>query len=447
MKKVLIIDDEQNILFSLKTFLEIKGYSVITADSVEKGKACFLSLHPDAVILDVYLSGESGLDLLPLFREKENSIPVIMISGHSSIQTAVQAIKEGAFDFLEKPIDTEKLEIALQNGLNMKDLRNKVEALKNSWVQEHFYIGSTERMQQAASTIKKAGPTEATVLIRGANGVGKEPAAYYVYLNSPRFHSPFITVNCAAIPGELFESQLFGHKKGAFTGAVSDFPGYFQQADTGTLFLDEIAEVPLPLQAKLLRAIEYKQVQGPGMRSQKKVDVRIIAATNRDLEKEVANGCFREDLFFRLNQIPVYIPALDERREDIPEFVRRFAKEAQQRHSITAKEFTASAIQLLCSLEYKGNIRELRNIVERLVILSGDTITKEDVQMLSPGSASKERALFAPKPLKQARADFEREYIQRNLAANQGSVKATAQSIGMLPNNLSRRMKELEVLE
>jgi two-component system nitrogen regulation response regulator NtrX len=449
MPKVLIVDDEENILLSLGTALELKGYVVAAASSFREGQECFLKDKPDIVILDVFLKGSDGLVLYREFIKTDPDVPIIMISGHADVEMAVRAIKEGAYDFVEKPIDIEKLGITIEHALDQRGLSREVGHLKEKWIEEHFFIGSSPIMQAAARTAEKAAPSNLTVLITGENGVGKEPMAYYIYLHSRRVGMPYIVINCAAIPAELFESELFGHKKGSFTGAVSDRPGFFAKADGGTLVLDEIAEIPGYLQPKILRAIENGEIQGIGCQTLEHVDVRVIAVTNRNLEHEIREGNFREDLFFRLDQVPLFIPPLRERREDIPGLVSFFSKEIQEREELTGRTFSRQAMEYLNRRDYRGNIRELRNLIERFIIFADsgsiDLEMMKSIDSSGGYTSGNENPFLETMSFTRAKEKLMRDYISAQLAKHNNSVKETAEALVMLPNNLSRKMRELGI--
>lgn len=449
MAEILIVDDEINILRSLENFLEFFGHRIYTASTLPEGKKMVNARQFDAAIIDVFLQGDDGVELLDEIKSANRSTVVIVISGHSSLKIAVDAIKRGAYDFLEKPVDTEKLKVSLENGLRQKKLAGQLENMKKQWLRDNFIIGSTKEMAELVGLAEKAGPTDLSVLIQGPNGSGKELISYYVYLNSNKTDTPFITVNCAAVQPELFESTLFGHKKGSFTGAIADHAGYFKSADGGTLFLDEIGEIPLFLQVKLLRAIEYGEIQGIGYDKPVNVNTRIICATNRDLEAEVAAGNFREDLFFRLNQVPLKLPPLSKRREDIPVFIEKFKHDLEEKNGLPGKEWKKEAIDYLVSREYRGNIRELKNLVDRITLLSsGNTINTADIRKLDTVMSEKkqdEEIFSTTLPFCEMKKQLEKKYIERQLEKHDLSIQETAKALGMLANNLSRKISELGI--
>ncbi len=387
MAKILVIDDERAIRSTLKEILEFEGYEVVTAENGKSGieKA---AEGIDLIYSDVKMPETDGIELLTAIKndDKLQAIPVVMISGHGNIETAVEAIKLGAFDFIEKPIDLNRLLVTTKNALDNHTLSQKlgekneeIKKLKNL-VQKREMIGKSEAIERVRDIIAKVAPTEARVLITGQNGTGKEVVAHLIHDNSPRSTQPMVEVNCAAIPSELIESELFGHVKGSFTGAVKDRAGKFEQANGGTLFLDEIGDMSLAAQTKVLRALQENEITRVGSDKPVKVNVRVLAATNKDLQTEIAEGRFREDLFHRLNVIPITVPPLDERKEDIPMLVDYFAQQICKEQGWKTKSFAADAVKALQNRTWKGNIRELRNVVERLIILSGDTITAADVQ-------------------------------------------------------------------
>lgn len=388
MAKILIVDDERAIRNTLKEILEFEGYSVETAEdgktALEKaGQTAF-----DLVYSDVKMPEMDGIELLEaLRREGAGDCPVVMISGHGNIETAVEAIKKGAYDFIEKPLDLNRLLVTTKNALENKSLskeigqkNEEIKSLKRQAIQKNQMVGSSMALSRVRDIINKVAPTEARVLITGANGTGKEVVARLIHEGSERAGKPLVEVNCAAIPSELIESELFGHMKGSFTGAVKDRAGKFEQADGGTLFLDEIGDMSLAAQTKVLRALQENEITRVGSDKTIHVNVRVLAATNKDLQAEIAAGNFREDLFHRLNVIPIHVPKLDDRKEDIPELVAYFCEQICGEQRVKVKQFSEEAIQALQARSWPGNIRELRNVVERLIILGGEEITKEDVK-------------------------------------------------------------------
>ena len=384
MAKILIIDDERAIRNTLKDILELEGYSVSVAENGLQGVEMAGKDNYDLIYSDIKMPEMDGLEVL----DKLNGIcPIVMISGHGTIETAVEAIKKGAFDFIEKPLDLNRLLVTTRNALTHKDLNKtigeKTEEIKNlrkKVEKQHRMIGESPAILRVREIIDKVAPTEARVLITGENGTGKEVVARLLHAQSNRAQAPLVEVNCAAIPSELIESELFGHMKGSFTGAVKDRAGKFEQADGGTLFLDEIGDMSLDAQTKVLRALQESEITRVGSDKSIKVNVRVIAATNKDLKKEIERGTFREDLYHRLNVIPIHVPKLEDRREDIPLLVEHFAELICTEQGWKTKAFAPAAVKALQQRSWPGNIRELRNVVERLIILSGEQITENDVQ-------------------------------------------------------------------
>ena len=386
MAKILIIDDERAIRNTLKEVLEFESYAVDVAENGKVGFEAATKNKYDLIYSDVKMPEMDGIEFLDAAEAAGVTCPIIMISGHGDIETAVAAIKKGAWDFVEKPLDLNHLLQMTKNAVENKHLSEQLErkteevsALKRKVAERNQMIGESEAIRRVRAIIDKVAPTEARVMITGENGTGKEVVARLLHEKSARANGPMVEVNCAAIPSELIESELFGHMKGSFTGAVKDRAGKFEQADGGTLFLDEIGDLSLAAQAKVLRALQENEITRVGSDKTTKVNVRVLAATNKDLPAEIAKGLFREDLFHRLNVIPVHVPALHERLEDIPLLVEYFTKQICGEQGIKEKNFDATAIEELQNRPWRGNIRELRNVVERLIILSGDTITATEV--------------------------------------------------------------------
>lgn len=385
MAKILVVDDERAIRSTLKEILEFEGYEVHVAEDGQQGINKALSEDFDLIYSDVKMPSKDGLDLLQELHDKVKA-PIVLISGHGNIETAVEAIKSGAWDFIEKPLDLNRLLVTTKNAIDHQSLKQElgetkeqVSNLRKKVASRNRMIGDSAGCAHIRELINKVAPTDARVLITGDNGTGKEIVAHLIHEQSHRNSKPMVEVNCAAIPSELIESELFGHIKGSFTGAVKDRAGKFEQANGGTLFLDEIGDLSLPAQAKVLRALQENEITRVGADKTIKVDVRVLAATNKDLRKEIEDGNFREDLFHRLNVIPIHVPSLEERKEDIPALVAYFAQQICDEQRIAVKTFTKEAIALLQSRTWRGNIRELRNVVERLIILSGSQITQSDV--------------------------------------------------------------------
>lgn len=402
MPKLLIVDDELSIRRTLREILEFEKYEV---EEAADGMECLVKVKQskyDVVLLDIKMPKMDGMETLERLQLLAPELPVVMISGHANIDTAVDAVKKGAFDFISKPPDLNRLLITLRNAMDKSSLITETKALKRkvsrSKVQQ--IIGESESIQQIKTTITRVAPTDARVLIMGSNGTGKELVARWLHEKSSRNDQPIVEVNCAAIPSELIESELFGHEKGAFTSAVKQRIGKFEQANGGTLFLDEVGDMSLSAQAKVLRALQENRISRVGGDKEIQVDVRVVAATNKDLRKEIDAGRFREDLFHRLAVIIIYVPALNERREDIPMLTKHFINRICKEYGISEKHIAAEALERLQEINWTGNIRELRNVVERLIILSsGDTITEEDIlNFVIPSSAdaaSQWRALFS----------------------------------------------------
>ena len=391
MAKILIIDDERGIRNTLREVLADEGYEVEVAENGKQGLEMAQAKSYDLIYSDIKMPEMDGLEVLSKISEfrAQNSdsfesieCPIVMISGHGDIETAVQALKMGAYDFLLKPLDLNRILITTKNALETKNLKQETKQLRKKVATKGpQMIGESAAIQRVRDIIDKVAPTEARVLITGPNGTGKEVVAHLIHEHSARANGPMVEVNCAAIPSELIESELFGHMKGSFTGAVKDRAGKFEQADGGTLFLDEIGDMSLAAQTKVLRALQESEITRVGSDKAIKVNVRVLAATNKDLAKEIAEGNFREDLFHRLNVIPIHVPSLNERIEDIPLLVEYFTAQICAEQGIAVKSFEPAAIKALQQKEWTGNIRQLRNVVERLIILAGPKITKEDVDL------------------------------------------------------------------
>ncbi|MCE5330909.1 MAG: sigma-54 dependent transcriptional regulator [Bacteroidales bacterium] len=383
MAKILVIDDERSIRNALKDILEFEKHQVVLAENGKTGLEAIQNAAFDVIFSDIKMPEMDGIELLSALKEQEVEAPVVMISGHGNIETAVECIKKGAFDFIEKPIDLNRLLITVRNALDINTLVTETKNLKKKVAKRHQMVGASPAIEKVRMMIERVAPTDARVLITGANGTGKEVVARLLYEQSNRANAPFVEVNCAAIPSELIESELFGHEKGAFTSAIKQRIGKFEQADTGTIFLDEIGDMSLSAQTKVLRVLQENELTRVGSDKSVKVNVRVLAATNKNLKKEIEAGNFREDLFHRLNVIPIHVPSLDERKEDIPLLVKHFCELICNEQGIQPKTFDKTALELLMSRSWTGNIRELRNVVERLIILGGSTISKEDVEMFA----------------------------------------------------------------
>jgi two-component system nitrogen regulation response regulator NtrX len=378
--RILVIDDEAAIRDSLRMILEYDHYECLGAASGPEGLSVIGRDAPDMVILDIKMPGMNGLDTLAEIRKADATVPVAMISGHGTITDAVQATRLGAFDFIEKPFTSERVLVTVKKGLEVRELRQENRELKLAMESKHQMVGDSPALRAALESVRRAAPTSATVLLLGESGVGKELVARAIHRNSPRAGQRFVQVNCAAIPEELIESELFGHEKGSFTGAIEKQIGKFEQADQGTIFLDEIGDMSSKTQAKVLRVLQEQEVERLGSARTIKLDVRVIAATNKNLEESIARGEFRDDLYFRLNVIPIAVPPLRERRDDIERLANHFAKRISDEQNFRPKRFDARAMQALRNYRWRGNIRELRNTVERLLIMSaGETVQFEDL--------------------------------------------------------------------
>jgi two-component system nitrogen regulation response regulator NtrX len=439
---VLIVDDEAGVRSALSGVLRDEGYAV---DAVESGEACVdrVGRAPyDVIVLDIWLPGMDGLATLARLRERRVDAPVVMISGHGNIESAVKAIKLGAFDFVEKPLSIEKTVLVIGNAVRQSRLEAENRALRAHVDKRLTMVGESYVMTQLREQIAMAAPTNGRVLIYGENGTGKELVARTIHALSRRRGGPFVEVNCAAIPEELIESEMFGHVKGAFTGALLDRRGKFELADSGTLFLDEIADMSLKTQAKVLRALQEQVVEPVGGASGVRVDVRVLAATNKDLTGEIRAARFREDLYFRLNVIPIFVPPLRDRADDIPRLAEHFMAELAREYGKRRKTFDAAALGALQRYRWPGNVREMRNVLERLMIMvPGDTIAASDLSFLDGGAAIDAPDQAVTRPLHEARDQFERDYILRALAAQQGNISRTAEVLGVERSNLYRKMR------
>jgi two-component system nitrogen regulation response regulator NtrX len=447
MHSILVVDDERDIRESLKGILEDEGYKVLLAES---GEVCLEELKKrpcEVVLLDIWLPGVDGLDTLERIRQlpAEDAPEVVMISGHGTIETAVRATKLGAFDFLEKPLSLDKTLIVIKNALDAHRLRRENSELKRQVQAKSVIAGESIPMKALRQQITIMAPTNGRVLIFGESGTGKDLVAHAIHAQSLRKDNLFVEVNCAAIPEDWIESELFGHRKGALPGAAGDKEGKFEKASDGTLFLDEIGDMSLKTQSKVLHALDEGKFTRVGDDEPIQVDVRVIAATNKDLEEEISKGNFREDLFYRLNVIPFYVPPLRERKEDIALLARHFLKEFSAAYSRRPREITADALDVLERYSWPGNVRELRNVIERLVIMN-PTVHKIERKHLPPlmhREGSRTSAGFST--LHQARAAYERDYILKKLDENHGNVSRTAEVLGLERSHLYRKMKTLGI--
>jgi two-component system nitrogen regulation response regulator NtrX len=446
MSSILVVDDEPGVRSSVSGVLRDEGFEVDTADSGEECLEKANSAAYDVIVLDIWLPGLDGLTTLQRLRERNIDSQVVIISGHGNIESAVRAIKMGAYDFIEKPLSLEKTVLVVRNALRQRDLEaeNKVLRAKvDSQQPNTTMVGESPAMNHLRQQVSLAAPTNGRVLILGESGTGKELVARTIHYTSRRKSGPFVEVNCAAIPEELIESELFGHVRGAFTGAVADKSGRFEQANGGTIFLDEIADMSLKTQAKVLRVLQEQVMERVGGTQRIKVDVRVLAATNKDLTAEIRAGRFREDLYFRLNVIPLFVPALRDRQGDIPmlaeHFIALFAAEAGKR----PKRLASEAAARLQQYHWPGNVRELQNVIARLLIfVVGDTITAQDLGSLGRDGVPQLPAQEGPlAPLSEARDQFEKDYILRTLAAQHGNMSRTAEVLGVERSNLYKKLR------
>ncbi len=447
---ILVIDDEKNIRRTLRMVLEGEGFDVLDADTAEKGLVVLDRHRVDAVMLDVCLPGMDGLTALKSIMADDRDLPVVMISGHASLSDAVEATRSGAFDFLEKPLNRERVLLTLRNGLRRyRDARELRALREQAESRQTHLLGDTPVMEKLRGQIAKVAPTRGRVLVTGESGTGKELVAREIHERSDRAERPFIKVNCAAIPADLIESTLFGHEKGAFTSAVGRRRGQFEQADGGTLFLDEIGDMSLSAQAKVLRVLQTGELTRVGGEQPISVDVRVVAATNKDLQQAVRDGEFREDLYFRLNVVPLVSPPLRARKADIPLLVRHFLSQVCTENGFREKGVEPAVLERLARHDWPGNVRELRNAVERLVILSGDRITVDDLPADFEGGASwlpdEAADLFAEGTLKAFREAAERRFLLARLEANEWNISRSADTLGLERTNLHKKLKSLGI--
>lgn len=446
MSSILIVDDEPGVRSALSGVLRDEGYDV---DAVDSGEACLdrLGRQPyDVVLLDIWLPGMDGLATLARMRERDIDAQVVVISGHGNVESAVRAIKMGAFDFVEKPLSLEKTVLVVRNALRQRRLEVENQALRAKVDAQHAIIGDSYLIEQLREQIATAAPTNGRVFIHGENGTGKELVARNIHALSRRRTGPFVEVNCAAIPEELIESELFGHVRGAFTGAVADRRGKFEAAHGGTIFLDEIGDMSLKTQAKVLRVLQEQVMEAVGGSTRIRIDARVLAATNKDLPAEIRAGRFREDLYFRLNVVPIFVPPLRDRDSDIPLLADHFMAVLAKEYGRRPKAFEPDAIAVLQQYAWPGNVRELRNLVERLMIMvPGERISSRDITFLDQGAAATRATAAAERPsmvpLHDARDQFERDYILRALAAQHGNISRTADMLGIERSNLYRKMR------
>jgi two-component system nitrogen regulation response regulator NtrX len=454
---ILIVDDEESILSSLSSILEDEGYQVTVGKSGADAIRAYTTDPPDLMLLDIWMPEMDGLETLRRVRELVPNAQVMMMSGHGSIETAVKAIKLGAYDYIEKPLSLENVTLRVKHALDQYRLEQENRSLRTRVQRKFELVGQSPAMQQLRQLIETAGPTNSRVLIGGENGTGKELVARAIHEHSARVDKPFIAVNCAAIPETLIESELFGHEKGSFSGATSMKRGQFEQADGGTLFLDEIGDMSLNTQAKVLRALQEQQFTRVGGTRLMKVDVRVLAASNKDLLKEIEKGTFRDDLFYRLNVVPIVVPPLRERREDIPLLIRHFMKMHGEEQGLRMKDVSPEAMEIFQQYDWPGNIRELGNLVERLMIMvPGNVIDATQAGLalqVRPAAASSQPAGPSTSPilsqtydsLRDARNAFEKEYIGRKLREHHWNISRTAEDLKIERSHLHRKIKLLDV--
>uniref|UniRef100_A0A831XF22 Sigma-54-dependent Fis family transcriptional regulator n=1 Tax=Geobacter metallireducens TaxID=28232 RepID=A0A831XF22_GEOME len=446
---ILVVDDEQNIRTALAGILEDEGYRPVFARDGLEALDMAKKENPDLVLLDIWMPRLDGLETLQALREFHPRLTVVMMSGHGTIETAVKSTKLGAYDFIEKPLSLEKVLVTVRNGLDVGRLKDENDTLRTVAFKGHEMVGKTPAILQLQEQVRRVAATNASVLITGENGTGKELVARAIHHWSPRKEKPFVEINCAAIPEELIESELFGHEKGAFTGAVAQKKGKFDLAAGGTIFLDEIGDMSLKTQAKVLRILQERKFERVGGTRTIEVDVRIVAATNKDLPGEIRSGHFREDLFYRLNVVPFTVPPLRERRDDIPLLVDHFLAIFARREGQERKRMLPETVEILKGYDWPGNVRELRNIIERLVIMTPGKVITPDQVPDSIGGAAAGRTGHGNHPggpleissLREAREEFEREFILQKLEEHGWNISRTAEAIELERSNLYRKMK------
>ncbi len=444
--RILVIDDEQAIRESMRMILEYEGYEFLQSGSAQEGMALVDRETPDLVFLDIKMPGMDGLDALGRIKAKHEALPVVIVSGHGTVSTAVEATRKGAFDFIEKPLERERVLLTIRNALDQSRLRDENRSLKRAVEVRHQMVGESTAIGGVMDQVARAAPSNATVLILGESGSGKELVARAIHRNSNRSRERFVQVNCAAIPEELIESELFGHEKGSFTGATEKQIGKFEQADKGTIFLDEVGDMSPKTQAKVLRVLQEGEVERLGSARTIKVDVRVIAATNKDLEEEIAQGRFREDLYYRLKVIPIPVPSLRARPDDIPLLVRHFADLFSRDNNRKPARFTPAAMEVIQTHRWKGNVRELRNTVERLIIMSpADTVDAPDVRaVLRVDAASRPSDTPAEKPgtLRGFKENAERAFLVEKLREHNWNISKTAEVIDTPRSNLYKKLEQ-----
>jgi two-component system nitrogen regulation response regulator NtrX len=447
--RILVIDDESAIRDSLKMILEYEGYEVQGAATGQDGLTLADREPADLALLDIKMAGMDGLEVLQRLRATHETLPVIMISGHATVSTAVEATKLGAFDFIEKPLSTERVLVSVRNALDQQRLTQEVVAFRRTETLKHQLVGDSPAVRGVLDAVKRAAPTSATVLIAGESGVGKELVARAIHRNSLRTRERFIQVNCAAIPDDLIESELFGHEKGSFTGATEKQIGKFEQADRGTIFLDEVGDMSLKTQAKVLRVLQEGEVERLGSARTIKVDVRVIAATNKRLEEEVEKGQFREDLYFRLNVIPIHVPPLRERPGDIGLLVRHFLDMASRENNLRPKRVTEGAMAVLERQRWRGNIRELRNTIERLVIMTPaetiDVAHLPEVMRVDGVGRAPDNEVVRAGTLREHKEVAERAFLVQKLRETGWNISKTAEVIDTPRSNLYKKLEQYRI--
>jgi len=474
MPRILVIDDEGAIRESLRMILEYEDYQFVGAASGQEGLAAVQRERPDLVLLDIKMPGMDGMEVLRKLHALDETLPVVMISGHGTTSTAFEASRSGAVDFLEKPLSSERVIVTLRNALTQSELRSENRELRLAMESKYEIVGQSPALRQVLEAVKRAAPTNATVMLLGESGVGKELVARTIHRNSPRNGQRFVQVNCAAIPEELIESELFGHEKGSFTGATEKQIGKFEQADRGTIFLDEVGDMSPKTQAKVLRVLQEQEVERLGSARTTKVDVRVISATNKNIEEAIQRGEFREDLLFRLNVIPITVPPLRERRDDIPLLVQHFAKRSSDEHNLKPKKFDGSAMEVLQRYRWRGCFRASGNAVERLLIMApNDVIRAEDLprEYLQGGSApaappaaaaasrpavednggasseTRDAAPAAAGTLREFKDAAERQYLVQKLRENGWNISKTAEVIDTPRSNLYKKLEQYRITQ
>jgi two-component system nitrogen regulation response regulator NtrX len=449
--RVLVVDDEAAIREAMRMILEYEGFECVLAASGPDGLAAVERESPDLVFLDIRMPGMDGLDVLDRIRATNEWLPVVIVSGHGTVATAVEATRRGAFDFIEKPLESERVLVTVRNALDRARLATENRALRRAESLKHEMVGQSPALARVTEAIRRAAPTNATVLLLGESGVGKELVARAIHRNSQRNRERFVQVNCAAIPEELIESELFGHEKGSFTGATEKQIGKFEQADRGTIFLDEVGDMSPKTQAKVLRVLQEGEVERLGSSRTLKVDVRVIAATNKNLEAEIEKGTFREDLYFRLSVVPISVPPLRERAEDVPSLVRHFTELFAKENNFRPRRFSPAAIEALQRHRWKGNIRELKNTVERLLIMApGDVIDVgdlRDVLRVEKPSGDADAGREKPGSLREFKEVAERAFLVEKLRENGWNISKTAEVIGTPRSNLYKKLEQYGITQ